>query len=309
MTLSIVGDGERRAGRTGCRLNGTRIENFDTYHYLVYSTETTGVDRDAVKLTAGLPRVGISMLPNGSTCTSVEAKRNEKNVHYWDVDCEFSTESSDQSPGQNPSDDPTTWIPTWKIDYENVDFIGTTDRNGTQLVNSAGERFDEGIVWTLPVSAWTFSQYEIDSLTEDDVAGRSNIMNQVAFNGFERDTLLLVVTGSERTIVNGFPVRRIDYKVKYFRGFAESGQYKYFDSQSGTWTDATWPSGWQELRVDAGNYYIDTAKRKTYFTDDGHRIVGNLKGDGTRAAYNEKPAILAFDKYKEEDFSNIIRIS
>ncbi len=304
MASTLIGEG--RKGTTGQRLNGTTIEEFDTYHYRVY-TDTVNATREEVKQTAGLPTIGISMLPNGAACSSKVAERSEINPRYWDVVCEFSTQSKSQQPPANNDPDPTTWIPIWKIDYENVDFVAAADRNGTHMLNSARGRFDEGIIWTMPVSVWRFTQYFPATTTEREVAAMSNIMNNGLFADFPRNTLFLTVTGSEIGInINGYAVRRVDFVIKYFEGFAEAGQYKYFDKPTQTWTTATWPSGWQELRLDIADFDKDGF---AYISKQGHRGYGPLDGAGIFKNYGEIPELLAFDRCKEEDFSRIVRVA
>lgn len=305
MTVTLIG--ERRQGSGGYSYSGSRIHTTAKYHYQVLASSTS-VTRAEVLLTPGLPAVGRDVEPQlGGVCVNVTADRNTVNTLYWDVTADFSTDDGGHTydPGY-PSPDPSTWLPVWKIEYDQDEFYFPADRNGTKACNSANCRFDEPISKPMLVASWSFSQYFPDTLSEKDVQEYHGIMNKTTFQGFTQDTLALLVVGSERGIYNGYPCRRVDFKAKYKEGIP-AGSYKYFEADTSTWEDATWTSGWQELRLDVGPFYLDSSAQKTYFTDDGTRIIGQLDGAGGRRSATSTPLILAFDVYKEYDFNLFLK--
>lgn len=305
MAVSVVGNNEGREGRSGVRWNGKQIETFHTFHYLIDAGSKTET-RENVLYSGVLPFAGITTRVDGSVCSNVEAVRDAVNPRYWHATVEYSTQSQDQDAGSGGvSANPLTWIPRWKIDNEVVDWIEPMDSDGTPVANSANVPFDEGMPFPRNVSAFRFTQYEPDNLTEKEVGQRNGVINSKDFKGFPKYSLLLNVTGSERgKYSNGYSARKIEYLLK-FRVGLKAGKYRVYDS--GSWVVSNVPSGWLHTRFDIGSAQLVGSDHKSVTTSDGYRMQARLDGSGSVLAASANPVILAF-KPPMLDFNSFLRI-
>lgn len=298
MAISIIG--ERRGGSGGIRLSGKNIEFVETRIYLIDGGDKNQTRIDILS-TSGLPIVGTTVLSTGAICSSKQAERLEINPRYWEVTCEFATSVNDQSQSDpnNPNPDPTTWVPIYKISYENdqeprikwVDAAGKSH----PLVNSASQAFSSPLMKLRKIGVFRFYQYESDSLSEQTIMDRAGKVNAGSFKGFPKWSLLLDVIDSERGYYNGYPARKVDYELRYKKGWAPSTWYK--PSVAGRVTSfalSTDYSGWAEMVLDTGIVKIDTGKIVTAFDDNGNRMEVGLNGSGAAVPVTEYPAVLGF---------------
>lgn len=333
-SVTVIGS-ERIPGSSGKTLQGRQIVNTHSVEYLIdggafidtptldprrldsYSTRTAIMNYEGPEL----PIVGITRTDDGCVCSGCTIERVEVNPRYWRAVYQFSSVANDQNPEdpENPSQDPTTWIPVWQVDYEPFEWVQQMDAAGAPATNSAGAPFEMGMQTSQTIAIFRFSQYEADTLTEKEIALRNECVNEVFFEGFEPYTLLLAVTGSQRGVFNGYPCRKIDYVVKYKVGL--EGGYKTYQL-TGTdvfdgwvWIDENGPSGWRELRLDVGPYYLTGSGAKAYRLSDGVKAQCNLEGDGTWAGYvpgsserQAPPAILAFERYRKLNFYEFLKV-
>ncbi len=222
--MTVTLKGQRSEGGVTASKEGSRVVLRETFTYVLISDSKT-TTRTQVLSAAGMPIVGLTTSTAG-TCSEVDAQRDPRNWQVWTARATFSSDGDDQivDPG-NPSGGPTTWFPVWKIGNEYYDEIADIDAAGIPVVNSAGDPFDVGVVKRKMVSTYRFSQYESDSLTEKQISDKSNIVNDATYKGFTKRTLLLVVLGSERPVINGTRYRRIDFELRYKEG-APAGTFK-----------------------------------------------------------------------------------
>ena len=303
--------GQQRTGEPSFVLEDDRIVATHVYKYWVLS-DATDEDEVVVLNTAGLPIVSVSEISStGAFCRSKKATRHPNNAKLWDVTCEFTNDSNRQQPSSTPGadpNDPTQWIPIWKTGIETMDFYEEVDASTTPVPirNSAGLKFSEPILKRRGVSVFDFFQYFPDTLTENTLMTYHEVVNSAAFKGFAIKSLLLTVIGSERGYYNGYAVRRVDFKVKYYKGIIDTA-YKVWNGTAWAAPTSGQYSGWRELRLDVSPQYKDGSDLKPFTDALGHPIDGNLDGAGARQATGTAPAILAFDRYPSIAFASIIR--
>lgn len=324
--VTVVGGGERIPGSSGCRLQGTQIVNTHKVKYLVDAgafdapptVDPRRLDSYTTRQTilyghgGVLPYIGLTRTPDGCVCSSGDAERQERNPRYWEVTYEFSSTEANQKPNDenNPNPDPTTWIPIWQIDNEIYEEFEPVDARGFPVVNSMGIPFDGGIDREKTIVVYKFSQYEPDTLTEEDLGSRNGIMNLTNFAGFQKYTLKLTVPSSVRGVFNGFPCRKVNYEVKYKKGIR--GGFK-ITPDGKTWNNApsTEYSGWRKLYLDTSPWTTISGKSQQYRSDDGMPGVANLNGSGVWAGatsgIQNPPAVLNYWRHPAVEFANFIR--
>jgi hypothetical protein len=308
----MIRDGvERRDRSGGIRLNGTTIEYVEKRSYLVDGGSKT-VTRAEVLTTVGLPIVGISVLDNnsGAVCSSIDCQSVPQNPRYFEVIAEFSTQASDQKsspdPGGTVSPNPTSWIPVYRTSYEKHPVESVFDATGKLIVNSAGTQFAGSLTRFRTITTFTFSQYEPDTLTEQDLHDRNETVNNAIFRTFPKYTLLLSVLGSDRGYFNGYPARKVEYQLKYYKGPAAS-TFKEWNSGTSTWVAGVGVAGWRRLVKDVGPEYL-VGGVKTKATLNGRSIEVNLDGSGGIVASSGEAAVLAFNEYRLINFSTFLRV-
>jgi hypothetical protein len=312
MAVSIVGSSEGREGKSGCRANGKTIENYHTFHYLINAGSKTET-RENILYSGVLPFAGITTRADGSYCSSVDITRDQANAQYWHGVVEYSTRANDQELGDGSvANDPTTWNPIWKIDNSLHDFVTPMDFNGTPVLNSAKQPFDQGIVRTRTITTFRFAQYESNTLTEKQIAKRNNSTNDREYKGFDKNTLKLTIEGSERGFFANVAARKIFYRIDYYQGDPKK-TFKVWNKGSSTWVDSNNDdSGWMEVRVDIGPTYVEAGERKRAMTDQGHLDQFNLDGAGgwvgeDASGFQKQPAFLAFQNLMSLDFKSFLR--
>lgn len=284
MALTIVG--EMRRGTATLRSEGN---SGLTYSFnatlLVHSDDKTTSREEVFAFTPGLPVIGIAYGPFAAVCVSMTATRQESNPHYWEIECEFETRERQRQNPNNPSPDPTTWLPIFRVDsFITKERVITKDKStpAKEIVNSAGQVFEEPLTETTTLAQFSFTQFEDATQSLLTLMERNDTVNTSAFNGFAARTLLLYVTGAELGTYNGFPAWRITYQVT-------------FD-----------PETHDVKLLDVGTSYKDGGNLKSYMDDtNSYRILGNLNGSGAKASV---PAVLTFKIKTELDFATFIRI-
>jgi len=283
MALRIVG--EMRRGSATLRSQG---DAGLTYGFngtlLVHSDDKTTSREEVFAFTPGLPTIGLAYGPFAAVCVSMTATRQESNPHYWEVECEFETRERQRQDSKNPSPDPTTWIPIFRVDsFITKERVITKDKStpAKEIVNSAGQVFEEPLTETTTLAQFSFTQFEDPTQSLLALMERNDTVNTSAFNGFAARTLLLYVTAAELGMYNGFSAWKVNYQVT-------------FD-----------PITHDVKLLDVGTSYKDSGNLKSYMDDtNSYRILGNLNGSGAKASV---PAVLTFKIKTELDFATFIR--
>jgi len=276
--------------------SGTQLTFTSQWHFLVI-TDDPNTSREEVLLgTPGLPIVGVIYGLIQATCTGITAKRNTKNVLYWDVVAEFDTGREDQK--QNPSDptnpDPTTWIPVFVIDsFETKQRILTVDKTPASAsppgpktcTNSANQPFSEPLTETVTLCSYTFTQFEDPSQDINTIMDRNDTVNETSFAGRDARTLKLNVTSAELGFYVGVPAWRVGYRVTYDR------------------------DKWDVKMLDVGPNQLDGTKLKPCMDkENSFRVIGNLNGSGVQQDQDDDPYVITFRTYTEIDFNDFIRV-
>lgn len=282
MSATVLG--ERSAGKSSVRSSGGIPILDETYHYLV-ETSSAAEDRLTVLSASGLPQVGITLSSGGvAVCRTVDATRREDQRTLWDVTATFSSEVEERQGTQSVSGNPAEWIPIYETKFERLQEIMTEDVDGNAIANSAGQPFETGIVRSRFIPIWEFYQFEPESVSDETVLSRNEVVNSAVFKGKDIHTLLCTVLSSVIGFYYGNRRRLTRYAIRY-------------NSKT-----------WKHKRLDVGTVYLDDGKHKPYLDDNGNVILGGLDGAGAKVTIGEKPEILEFDQYEEMAFSDFLRI-
>ena len=171
--------------------------------------------------------------------------------------------------------------------------------NGKAWVNSANKPFEVGLEIPKRIAASTFTQFELLSNTtvEEIMQDRCDKVNETAYKGFEKKSLLLQVDRASIGFYYGVRCWRIQYTVKYRKQDPLPG-----DGNSG---------GWTIQQLDAGWHYEDDSGDLQAFKDaDGNtQFVGLLDGEGGKLddQENDDPVFIRFDQYEAVNFGSFLR--
>jgi hypothetical protein len=284
--------GEQRVGEINLNTgsNGQTVVE-ETYHYIV-EADSNNDSRLAVSLCPGLPQVGITYSSGGiALCKSITGSRRQENPKIWDFTCNFSSEVDQNN--QNPTNtDPETWIPIRRTMFEKFETQEFKDINGKVFANSARQPFADGITRVRYIIAWEFDQFESATVTDQDIAERTEIINSSTYLGYPPKTLLLRVMDSVVGFYYGKRRRLTKYRMMYR------------------------PDDWDLMVLDKGDYYRDANDKKVPFPDGVGRgdFVGFLDGKGKELTFadpndpqpNEFKYRL-FQVYPDYGFANFLR--
>lgn len=275
--------GEQRQGQISIRSSGGVPVLDETYHHLVRADSTTA-DRMSILATIGVPVPGITVSSSGlALCRSVDAVRRDKQVLYWDVTSQFSSDVDDRQSSQNPSTDPTAWIPVYETKFERMQENVTKDAAGDAVANSAGQPFENGLIRPRYIPIWELFQFEPASVTDEVVIGRNEVVNDATFRGRLEKTLLCTVMSSVIGYYYGALRRLTRYSLRYNK------------------------QTWIHKRLDVGTVYLDAGVHKPYLDSSGNVILGGLDGEGAKVAVGEPPEVLEFDLYEAVAFDSFLR--
>lgn len=276
--------GEKRQGRGGIRSSGGVPILDETYHYLVLMADATADRTDALSV-GGVPQVGITQSAGGAAiCNGVDAVRREDQVLYWDITATFSSEVDERQGTQSVSGNPTEWIPIYETKFERLQEVVTKDASGDAIANSAGQPFENGLLRSRFIPIWEFYQFEPDTVTDETVIGRNEVVNSAEFKGRAVHTLLCTVLSSVVGFYYGSRRRLTRYALRY-------------NSKN-----------WKHKRLDVGTVYLSSGKHKPYLDDNGNVILGGLNGSGGKVAVGTEPEVREFELYDEVDFATFLRI-
>lgn len=276
--------GEQSQGRGGIRSSGGVPILDETYHYLVKMAAVTA-DKVDVLSVSGVPLVGITQTINGyAICKTVDAVRREDQRLYWDVTAVFSSEVDERQSVQNIKGNPTEWVPIYETKFERLQEVVTKDVAGNRVANSAGQPFETGIIRSRFIPIWEFYQFEPDTVTDEQVIERNEVINSAEFKGREAKTLLCTVLSSVVGFYYGARRRLTRYSLRY---------NDYY---------------WRHYRLDVGTVYLEGGVHKAYLDDDGNVMLGGLDGAGNKVSPGTEPALRIFDMYNEVDFASFLRI-
>lgn len=276
--------GEQRQGRGAVRSSGGVPILDETYHYLVVMASATANRVDVLNV-SGVPIVGVTQSANGyAVCRTVDAVRRENQVLYWDVTATFSSEVEERQGTQSVSGNPTEWVPIYETKFERLQEVVTKDTNGDAIANSAGQPFENGMLRSRFIPIWEFYQFEPDTVSDETVIDRNEVVNSAVFKGKAVHTLLCTVLSSVVGFYYGSRRRLTRYALRYN------------------------VDNWKHKRLDVGTVYLDDGKHKPYLDDNGNVILGGLDGSGAKVAVGTEPAVREFDMYTEVDFATFLRV-
>lgn len=188
--------GERREGDVQLSTKKGLLTVNETYNYFV-QTDNKWVDRFNVLTTPGLPIPGVTISPsNLGVCKSMNAERMENQPLIWKVTATFSSEIEDNSGGGSPGTDPEAWVPVRETHLEPYEEVMLVDKDNKKFVNGAGLPYEAGIPTPKDNIRWDFFQFESPLVTDEIVSTRNNKLNDAAFKGKAKHTLLLKVRRS-----------------------------------------------------------------------------------------------------------------
>lgn len=275
--------GETRQATSGIRSRGGVPILEETYHHLVEADSVTAT-RLSILSTPGIPQVGVTVTSGGTAvCQTVDATARPNQRLLWDVTSTFTSEVDERQATQAVTGDPTAWIPIYETKFERLQENVTRDASGTAVANSAGQPFENGIIRARYIPIWEFFQLEASSVTDEDVIGRNEVVNNATFKGRAAKTLLCTVMSSVIGFYYGSRRRLTRYSLRY---------------NSMTWT---------HKRLDVGTVYLEDGVHKAYLDDNGNVILGGLDGSGAKVAPGTEPAILEFDLFPSATFSSFLR--
>lgn len=276
--------GEKNAARSGIRSAGGVPILDEVYNYLVEADSVTATRVSILGLT-GIPQVGITRSAEGiAVCRTCDAVRREDQRLLWDVTATFSSEVDERQNVQSVSGDPTTWVPIYETKFERLQETVTKDIDGTAVANSAGQPFENGIVRSRFIPIWEFFQLEPETVTDEQVIERNEVVNSVEFKGRAAKTLLCTVLSSVIGFYYGSRRRLTRYALRY--------------------NDLNW----RHKRLDVGTVYLEGGVHKPYLDDDGNVILGGLDGLGSKVTPGTEPSLVLFDLYTEVDFATFLRV-
>jgi hypothetical protein len=200
------------------------------------------------------------------------------------VTANFSSEVDERQSVQAVSGDPTAWIPIYETKFERLQENTTKDINGDAIANSSGQPFENGILRSRFIPIWEFFQLEAETVTDEQVIARNEIVNSAVFKGRAVKTLLCTVLSSVIGYYYGARRRLTRYSLRY-------NEYT-----------------WRHKRLDVGTVYLDAGVHKPYLDDEGNVMLGGLDGAGVKVAPGTAPFILEFDMYEQDDFATFLRI-
>jgi hypothetical protein len=284
MAVSGTLQGEQRQGRGSIRSQGGLPVLDETYHYLVKMADYTADRVDALSV-AGVPQVGTTQSANGyAVCRTVDAVRRENQRLYWDVTATFSSEVDERQSQQTVSGNPTEWVPIYETKFERLQEVVTKDLSGARVANSAGQPFETGLIRARFIPIWEFYQFEPDTLTDEQVIERNEVVNSTEFKGRDQHTLLCTILSSVVGFYYGSRRRLTRYAIRY---------NKYT---------------WKHFRLDVGTVYLEGGVHRAYLDDDGNVMLGGLNGSGGKVSPGAEPALRQFTMYPEVDFATFLRL-
>jgi hypothetical protein len=276
--------GEARPGSVRLRSSGGMPILEEDYHFTVRSDNKLN-SRLNIITTAGLPVVGSTVSAFGYTvCKSKSATRDPKSPLIWDVVCTFSSEVDEKQNNQDPRTDPETWIPLYETKFERIQENVTTDLAGVAIANSAGQPFENGMTVTRKLTVWEFFQIEAATITDEQIADRSEVVNNATFKGRPAWTLKLDVLSS----VVGF----------YYGARRRLTQYQIVINKK----------NWKQKRLDVGTVYLDGGSHKPYLDNEGNVILGGLNGSGAKVSAGSPPTVREFENMEAINFSAFLRV-
>lgn len=281
MANEIVG--EKRDGGARIRSSNGSAVLEETYIYIV-RCDLKDESRINVLNTEGLPKVNITVL-GPCVCKTKSAQRWPDKPNYWNVTCEFSSEVEEGQGGeetQDPTSDPVAWTPVYETNYERIQEYSIVDRDDDPIVNSNG-RFFAGLNMTRSIPTWTFWQFELPSVTDDQILLRSETVNSNEFRGRPAKTLLLIVNKSIVGFYYGQRLRFTSYTLKYNR------------------------KNWRRKLADVDTGYIFSGAFKPHVVN-GVPVLAMLDGNGGLVSDGDPPEILEFDEFEEIDFNDFLRV-
>jgi hypothetical protein len=275
--------GEQRPGQSSIRSSGGLPVLDETYHHLVIADSTTA-DRLSILATTGVPVPGVTVSSWGAAiCKHVDAVRRPEQILYWDITSEFSSDVDERQSSFNPRTDPQAWIPVYETKFERLQENVTKDAAGTAVANSAGQPFENGIIRARFIPIWEFFQFEADTVTDQDVIDRNEVVNSVTFQGRAAKTLLCNVMSSVIGYYYGERRRLTKYSLRY--------------------NVATW----QHKRLDVGTVYLSAGEHLPYLDKSGTVMLGGLNGSGEKVTPGTAPSVLTFDMYTSVAFAAFLR--
>lgn len=242
MAISTTLSNELRKGEVTLGYQDKQLVVTETYYYKVYVTLTGGTSPAAVSrldilTTIDLPIPNVTPSPSGlGTCTGMTASRSDSNVLIWDVTATFSSKAENGNESSDPNTDPTTWVPLRETYLEPYETVLLSAVDGKPFVNGVGVPSASAPSQPKDNIRWDFAQIESAAVTDEEIAERNNTINNAAFKGRLKHTLLLKVRRSVIGRYYGTLRRLTEYslvwnKDNWHRKFANVGNTFKFDGK------------------------------------------------------------------------------
>lgn len=176
---------------------------------------------------------------SGALVRSITAKRDKKAPTKWTV---IVTYKAVPPPGGGDEDDDSETPPThfaimqdvnWGS--ENTQEEAIKDKDGNAVVNSAGDKFDPPLAFTIPILVLNISRNEPrtggQAFAASKITTYVNFVNDSAFWGFAQDKVLCTGISASPTEINGHKAWRVTYTFKIKESTWEFEPLEYGPSQ------------------------------------------------------------------------------
>jgi hypothetical protein len=281
--------------------NGKISLGYNETHVLVADSKTES--KANILTVPELPIPGFTVGSLGSVCRSLTPRQDTKQPRVWYVDARYIGEPTQEDPEENG--DPLEWVPIWKESFNFEDRTMEQDAEGVLVVNTANQKFSEGMIFPEPIIVYPFTQFEPLTLTSSQLLARNNTTNNATYRGFQKWTIRLLVKSREKGFIGSTECYKVEYEAQWRPGDAANTWYK---KVSGTWTLQNFTSGWHEMRLSVGYKQIKSARLVNCVDDDKRNIQGSLDVNGEQiTSPTAAPIVLGFARCKPVDFSSFIR--
>lgn len=213
-------------------------------------------------------------------------QEHERNPHIWIATVSYGELQEDQdNTSEDPfvQDNPLDRDTVWRVEWDVVQEIVSEDRNGEQIVNSAGQPFDEALLEDRHLAVMVGRKnYETEEEIRDIGTEYDRAVNSAVFRGEAVRTVKFDGVGcSDPQWENGIRFYEATFR---FSVKAET---------------------WDRKVLDRGFSYLDAGKLKNIRDDDGQLITepALLDGSGGKLAVGQVGVALTFQANPQKDFN------
>ena len=235
-------------------------------------------------------------------CMSKSVKRNTQNPYLFEVDASFKTKALETENCTIVAQDvaiPTDISPEVTVSVGNTQKVLYHDLfTGDQSFMYEGikERFSSPVTTDIPNLTLTISQYE-SYVSYAQILARSYVTNNATYAGFGTGMWLCKVENVSNVELKVGGATQTWARVTYNVSLSQDGYY----DPNGTYQLTGWK---QQVPLIASKFLPDAAEEKTDpFMAGGMPQLGMINEDGTKAANQDKPDYLTFNRYRSASFS------